>query len=135
MTIFEESTIPTIPATHAKKSQKKKAYMVRPPVQNRAIIEAVSNRDRQFFEGHPGETHYVRPYIPGEFPVALAARLGGALPAQDDWVLVTQVAPGLRSRQPLGMSNLQEWNVDHIIIGRPEAHQIIRAYIWREEVG
>ncbi len=115
-----------------KKSRRKNAYMVRPPVQNRAIIEAVKDRDRQFFEGHPGETHYVRPYIPGEFPVALAARVGEALPAQDDWVLVTQVAPGLRSRQPLGMPNLQTWDGDHIIIGLTSSQEIIRAYIWRE---
>jgi hypothetical protein len=112
-----------------KKSRRKKAYMIQPPVQNKAIIDAVKARDRQFFEGHPGETHYVRPYIPGEFPVALAARVGEALPSQDDWVLVTQLVPGSRTRQPLSLPDLQKWDGDHITIGLTSSQEIIRAYI------
>ena len=100
-------------------------------MQNAAIMEAVSHRDRQFFEGHPGETHYVRPYIPGEFPPAVVARAGEPMPAQDDWVLVTRVAPGSRTRRPLGMPDLQRWDGDHIVLGLTGSQEIVRAYVWR----
>jgi hypothetical protein len=31
------------------------------------LLERVTDRDREWFLRHPGATHYVRPYVPGEF--------------------------------------------------------------------
>lgn len=66
------------------------------------ITDRVNERDRQFFHDHAGERHYVRPYVPGEYAPEALASLGADPPAQDSWVLVHAVAPGIRCRQPIG---------------------------------
>jgi hypothetical protein len=61
-----------------------------PPRRFRRIIDAVKARDRAYFEQHPLESSYVRPYIPGEtWPV---------LYHPDTFVLVTQIMPGFRTK-------------------------------------
>lgn len=63
-----------------------------------SIIDRVCAADRKWFEAHPSATFYDRPYEPGEF-----------WPAEDldeqlvVGVRVTLIAPGVRSRQPIGM--------------------------------
>lgn len=72
-----------------------------PPPKHAAITEAVCERDRQFFEEHPGESHYLRPYVPGEFPIEVLSRMGAPMPKQDAWILVTQIVPGTRMRRDM----------------------------------
>ncbi len=55
------------------------------------ITSRVSERDREWFEKHPGEEQYFRPYIPGEF--------GPEGPSQDSLTLVIQIEPGVRIRK------------------------------------
>ena len=63
------------------------------------IVDRVMERDREFFHANPAARSYQRPYIPGELsPDALAA-LGGTAPPQDAWVIVDQIAPGIRVRR------------------------------------
>ena len=77
------------------------------------IGEKVNERDRQYFQDHPRERAYLRPYVPGEHsPEALAA-VEATPPNQDDWVLVRNLAPGIRTRQPVGQ-----------IVGSPVAGRI-----------
>ena len=63
------------------------------PARFRRIMERVAARDREWFARHPAETHYVRPYVPGE--------LWPRKPPEgvDVVVLVTRVAPGFRLRE------------------------------------
>jgi hypothetical protein len=57
------------------------------------LVDKVMDRDREYFEQHPGETEYLRPYVPGELhPLEFKD-------ATD--VLVTQISPGIRTRQPV----------------------------------
>ena len=61
-----------------------------PPRRFRPLIERVRDRDRAYFEKHPGATEYLRPYVPGEFwPVAYP---------DATHVLVTQIVPGFRTK-------------------------------------
>ncbi len=55
-----------------------------------SIVEAVTDRDRVYFERHPGALSYVRPYVPGELP--------GTCPP-GTLVRVIQIMPGVRVRQ------------------------------------
>jgi hypothetical protein len=64
-----------------------------------AIVDAVCERDSQFFKDHPAESCYLRPYVPGEFPKTPSVPHHGL--TQDDWVLVTYLGPGLRVRKPV----------------------------------
>ncbi len=57
------------------------------------IADWVSARDREWFEKHPGEDQYFRPYIPGEF--------GPEGPSQDSVTLVIQIEPGVRIRRAI----------------------------------
>jgi hypothetical protein len=40
--------------------------LAHPPERYRAIIDAVSQRDREWFARHPGQTSFRRAYVPGE---------------------------------------------------------------------
>jgi hypothetical protein len=64
--------------------------------------EEASEQDRLWFDGQPQRTACLRPALPGEFPPRLA----------DDcpYVLVWQVVPGLRLRQPVRLLVLPEAN-------------------------
>lgn len=66
------------------------------------IVDRVNQRDREFFDANPDEPCYLRPHVPGEYPPASLAAIGVDLPGQDCWVLVTSIAPGIRSRRPIG---------------------------------
>lgn len=59
----------------------------------RRITARIVAQDRAWFAAHPGENRYVRPYVPGEFwPDHPPAGV-------DLVVLVTQLAPGIRTRR------------------------------------
>jgi hypothetical protein len=64
--------------------------------------EEASEQDRVWFAAHPQGTPCLRPVIHGEFPPGLA----------DDcpYVLVRQLVPGLRLRQPVRLIVLPEAN-------------------------
>jgi len=56
------------------------------------IIDGASEQDRLYFEQYPEEREYYRDYVPGEFwPETCPA---------NTVVLVTQLAEGVRTRQP-----------------------------------
>ncbi len=57
------------------------------------IIDEVCDRDRRYFEEHPGEEFFYRPYIPGEF---------GPNQLQPDGTMVEvhNLSPGFRARIP-----------------------------------
>ena len=63
------------------------------PAKYLAILDAVSERDREWFEAHPLATEVWRPYVPGEFYPYADAK-GDAI------VHVRQLAPGIRVRRP-----------------------------------
>ena len=67
-----------------------------------SIVNAVNERDREFFAAHPKETAFLRPYCPGENAPEVFHDLGVTPPGLDDWVLVHNIAPGIRCRQPIG---------------------------------
>lgn len=60
-------------------------------------IEQAMERDRTYFDAHPSRPRYVRRRIPGEF----GPREGMSAVQQATHVLVTQLQPGIRSRQPI----------------------------------
>ena len=55
--------------------------------------DKASEKDRIWFEKHPGQTEYIRPPISGEFPPFPGLRI--------DAVQVVQIRPGARLRHPL----------------------------------
>jgi hypothetical protein len=66
------------------------------------IVDRVNERDRAYFRAHPTEGAYLRPYVPGEYPPEMLADMGAEAPDQDAWVLVWNVTPGIRCREPVG---------------------------------
>src|SRR5262249_21771079 len=66
------------------------------------IVERVCDRDRAFFAANPDEAAYLRPYVPGEYSPESLAAIGARPPRQDSWVLVHNLGPGVRCRQPIG---------------------------------
>src|SRR5437899_11807 len=58
-----------------------------------ATTELVTKKDKEWFEQHPGEYYYVRPYVPGEAPRQFTDT--------SPYVLVRQIRPGLRERRPI----------------------------------
>jgi len=56
------------------------------------LIDAVNDRDREFFQRNPLAKSYTRPFVPGE-----------CYPAQGDYdiVQVCYIAPGVRLRRPM----------------------------------
>ena len=68
---------------------------IRPPRRFARLINRVRERDREYFERHPGETEYLRPVVPGEtWPF---------LDAPGTHVLVTRIGPGIRAKALLIM--------------------------------
>lgn len=65
---------------------------LRPPERYRRIIEAVCEQDRLWFEQNHGLDAYVRRFVPGECWPQDAGEC--------DVVVVTQLAPGVRVRNP-----------------------------------
>jgi hypothetical protein len=61
-------------------------------------VELACAADREYFAAHPHEKSRVRARIPGEFGL-----IESELDDQFQWVLVTQLKPGERSRQPLAI--------------------------------
>ena len=59
-----------------------------PHLLDQAAVDRASEKDRVFFEQHPGARHYFRKYIPGESPLAAIV-----------FTKVTQIFPGCRARQ------------------------------------
>lgn len=55
-----------------------------------SIVDEVCAADKQWFLDHPGETEYLRPYVPGEMPMELP---------NVTLVKVVQLSPGIRNRQ------------------------------------
>lgn len=67
-----------------------------PPPPQVSPAEAASVKDRVYFQRHPGETVYHRPYVPGEFgPAFELPDLPGVL-----MVEVEQIGPFMRRRRP-----------------------------------
>jgi hypothetical protein len=64
-----------------------------PELYNRAAEELASNKDRQYFLGHPGANYYYRPFIAGEAPL------------KAEITKVTQLLPGTRIREFLFRNN------------------------------
>jgi hypothetical protein len=59
------------------------------PARFERIIDAVCQRDKEFFAQNPQYKSYIRPFVPGEtFPQFIKA----------DHTLVTQLMPGVRTR-------------------------------------
>ncbi len=58
------------------------------------VTEQASEDDRRWFERHPNATMRLRPYVFGEF-------LPGAHDSSLQYVLVRQIRPGVRQREPL----------------------------------
>jgi hypothetical protein len=81
-----------------------------------ALIDRVGDMDRAYFEEHPGETEYHRPYVPGEmWPAVDDTAVFGvdhgeeqaaiAAGATIEWgVRVIQIKPGVRVRAPYKMA-------------------------------
>jgi hypothetical protein len=67
------------------------------PLPYRAIIDGVAARDKEYFEQHPGSVQYLRAIVPGEFWGPDGA---DAVPGCE-WVIVSELGPGLRTRRPL----------------------------------
>lgn len=65
-----------------------------PTVPVEAVLDAVSEDDRRWFEVNPHAEFRIRPYIAGENPDPGPVPAGYGL-----WVRVTQVIPGVRFRQ------------------------------------
>ncbi len=62
------------------------------PERYRRILEAIMERDSQYFTANPKITQYERPYVPGEaWPLDQGRR-------DLDRVLVVKMGPGARSR-------------------------------------
>jgi hypothetical protein len=59
-------------------------------------MERASESDRRWFEAHPGETTLIRARVEGEFGPSEFA-----VPIEAQWVVVEEIAPGLRTRRPL----------------------------------
>ncbi len=81
-----------------------------------AVMDETSERDRVWFEEHPGVTHYTRPQAEGEFP----------LPQTRGVVWVEQIKPGVRIRVPLtpGSSSLPSWGQQHIYMMRQAVRRL-----------
>jgi hypothetical protein len=58
-----------------------------------AVLDAISEIDREWFEQHAGARVYVRPFIPGEVPPDV--------PVDANYTLVIQMFPGGRMRLPV----------------------------------
>jgi len=73
-------------------NDRQKSLEIIPPPAISKLIDAVNDRDREFFEANPLSNSYTRPYVPGE-----------CYPAQGDFdiVEVWRVAPGVRIRIPM----------------------------------
>lgn len=69
--------------------------------ENISLIDEASDRDRAYFEGHPERSWYVRERMPGEFDDP-AARLA-------THIYVTQIAPGIRTREPMVLLRARDY--------------------------
>ncbi len=88
------------------------------PARFRRIKERVAARDRQWFAQHPGHSHYVRPYVPGElWP-------GQAPTGVDVLVLVTQREPGYRTRELI--AHVQKRPCNRIDVVLPSSGRVLR---------
>ncbi len=66
------------------------------------LTDLVCDRDRRWFEAHPGETEYVRAYVPGEIApdvIAACQLTHGPDLAPGALITVVQLAPGVRTRR------------------------------------
>ncbi|MBI3967369.1 MAG: hypothetical protein HY329_17180 [Chloroflexi bacterium] len=72
------------------------------PQRYQDIVDAVCARDREYFEQHPLETQRRRFYVPGELGPNWPppGELPPGLSVLDLIIVVTWIAPGLRTRQP-----------------------------------
>lgn len=87
------------------------------PARFRRIKMRVAAQDAAWFTAHPGEAHYVRPYVPGEF-------WPGIPPSGIEViVLVAQMAPGLRTRQAL--AHVVRSPVDRIDVIDPSSGSVL----------
>jgi hypothetical protein len=69
--------------------------------------EQACEDDRAYFAAHPGTRSYVQRRIAGEFPAFVPIQPGY------QYVLVTQLAPGVRTRQPVRpvlLPDMNAWN-------------------------
>lgn len=88
------------------------------PARVRRIKERVAARDAQWFDQHPGHSHYVRPYIPGElWP-------GQPPNGVEVLVLVTHMAPGIRTRELI--AQVVKRPCDRIDIVVPSSGRVLR---------
>lgn len=65
---------------------------------NKSFVETACDIDRKYFIDHPGEQKYLRKRIHGEFGDK-ESMVGRDTPGFNA-VLVTQIRPGIRTRQP-----------------------------------
>ena len=73
-------------------NSRQKSLEIIPPPAISKLIDAVNDRDREFFEANPLSNSYTRPYCPGEcYPVN----------GNFDVVQVWRIAPGVRCRVPM----------------------------------
>jgi hypothetical protein len=74
--------------------------VIHPPGPYAEFREAASDRDREYFRTHPGETWYLRERMPYEFPPML-------VPERQD-VLVRWFSPTIRFRQTVSADQAVE---------------------------
>jgi len=76
----------------SKQNSRQKSSDIIPPPAISKLIDAVNDRDREFFAANPLSNSYTRPYVPGEIYPA-----GGDF----DVVQVWRILPGVRARVPM----------------------------------
>lgn len=60
-------------------------------------LDTMTDNDRAYFEEHPDQTEYVRPFVPFEFPPEV---LDPVPFGYQRMVIVRKLGEGLRARQP-----------------------------------
>jgi hypothetical protein len=91
--------------------------------------DAASERDREYFDRHPGMRRYVRRRIIGEFGENLADDI-----RKDAYTEVEQVAPGLRTRTAIRMMRSRDYPTGQIPVEHLEAfiaHTVENGDFWR----
>jgi hypothetical protein len=62
------------------------------------VFDRVGERDRRFFERHPGRRYLLRRAYPGEMEI-IPESLPPLPPGGCWWIVVSQIEPGIRARQ------------------------------------
>lgn len=73
-------------------------------------LEKVCDGDRKFFESHPSTDEYYRPISRAEI-IDFEYMLGSRVPEGVYRVRVKQIAPGIRTRQPIGIDGRKKYGL------------------------